>query len=367
MIVPRALAVEAAHRVRPEPPALAARIGPAAVGPAIRACNQFVPARPSVATARPRTLRDRGRRHRSVPGRTPAQTLCAARTIAARPAEDGSLAARNLRNPARAISSNSCPSHGVAQRMHQRARQGQRRIEAAAGADRGDEGAARPQLRICARTWSRTGDNCGGKAICGIGSGPVLDIGANLGEAGAGRNRAAIPIEGLDNAFDVSEAGSASSLWPPMMTTAARSTFSAAGRTYGGQRNRFMLGTTPEGASEVLLGDGEVATVTVDAEGNTVVSIENKPAAEPATAMANRRRWRASQSRPASSAVSPAASGRRCPGNARATARLLSRPMRTRRSMLMATVCWRWLPRSRRRHPRAESSRLLRCNCLLIE
>jgi hypothetical protein len=62
-----------------------------------------------------------------------------------------------------------------------------------------------------------------------------------------------------------------------MMTTAARSTFSAAGRTYGGQRNRFMIGTTPEGTSEVVLGDGEVATVTVDAEGNTVISIENKP------------------------------------------------------------------------------------------
>lgn len=65
-----------------------------------------------------------------------------------------------------------------------------------------------------------------------------------------------------------------------MMTTAARSTFGAAGRTYGGQRNRFVLGMTPEGASEVTLGDGEVATVTVDAEGNTVVTIENKPAAE---------------------------------------------------------------------------------------
>jgi hypothetical protein len=65
-----------------------------------------------------------------------------------------------------------------------------------------------------------------------------------------------------------------------MMTTPARSTFGAAGRTYGGQRNRFVLGTTAEGASEVTLGDGEVATVTVDAEGNTVVTIENKPAAE---------------------------------------------------------------------------------------
>lgn len=65
-----------------------------------------------------------------------------------------------------------------------------------------------------------------------------------------------------------------------MMATAARSTFGAAGRTYGGQRNRFVLGTSPEGASEVTLGDGEVATVTVDAEGNTVVTIENKPAVD---------------------------------------------------------------------------------------
>ena len=62
-----------------------------------------------------------------------------------------------------------------------------------------------------------------------------------------------------------------------MMTTAARSTFTAAGRTYGGQRNRFMLGTSPEGVAEIILGDGEVATVMTDAEGNTVVTIENKP------------------------------------------------------------------------------------------
>lgn len=72
-----------------------------------------------------------------------------------------------------------------------------------------------------------------------------------------------------------------------MMTTAARSTFGAAGRTYGGQRNRFVLGTTAEGASEVTLGDGEVATVTTDVDGNTVVTIENNPAAEPANGNGN--------------------------------------------------------------------------------
>ncbi len=62
-----------------------------------------------------------------------------------------------------------------------------------------------------------------------------------------------------------------------MMTTAAHSTFTAAGRTYGGQRDRFVLGTIPEGASEVTLGDGEVATVMTDADGNVTVTIENKP------------------------------------------------------------------------------------------
>ena len=130
-----------------------------------------------------------------------------------------------------------------------------------------------------------------------------------------------------------------------MMTTAARSTFTAAGRTYGGQRDRFMLGTSPEGVAEIILGDGEVATVMTDAEGNTVVTIENKPAE--------------AENGNGSGGAMPVEASRNLIGRLAGSVRqkmswqregdgtITLRPMRARRSMSMVMRCWRWLARSR--------------------
>lgn len=56
-----------------------------------------------------------------------------------------------------------------------------------------------------------------------------------------------------------------------------RAVFTMHNRTFGTPRGRFMLGTDEAGATSVMLGENELAHITTDADGNTVVTIENKP------------------------------------------------------------------------------------------
>jgi hypothetical protein len=64
--------------------------------------------------------------------------------------------------------------------------------------------------------------------------------------------------------------------------TSPNRAFRTPGRAYGATfsptRQRFSATANPENGHEISLGDNELATVTVDADGNTVISIENKPA-----------------------------------------------------------------------------------------